>query len=298
MRQSLCICAALAMTACSPPGNDRAASVQTCGLDDDRIGQFVTVPPGAFRQGEAPVYPEEGPPVKLHVEGFEMLAHEVTNAQFRQFVDATDYVTDAERSVIEGRQGAGSAVFGIIGTDGQQGWQLVAGAGWRTPEGPGSDIAGRDKHPVVHVSLNDARAYAEWAGGRLPDETQLEYAASLALPDPGNAISAAYDEGGRPRANTWQGVFPLVDTGQDGFSGTAPVGCFGASRNGTYDLIGNVWEWTDTPYAPGQHTLKGGSFLCAENYCRRYRPSARQSQDDDFSTNHTGFRIVRDLPAK
>jgi formylglycine-generating enzyme required for sulfatase activity len=148
-------------------------------------------------------------------------------------------------------------------------------------------------HPVVHVSLRDALAYAQWAGGRLPTELEWEYAASLGLADIGRPDSGAYDINGVPIANTWQGVFPIIDSGKDGFKGSSPVGCFAPSKIGLYDMIGNVWEWTDTPSGKSTHLIKGGSFLCANNFCKRYRPAARQSQEIDFSTNHIGFRIIK-----
>ena len=223
-----------------------------------------------------------------------MLTHEVTNAEFAAFVDATGYITDAEQGLLDKHEGAGSAVFHHPEDPVTEGgrWELTA-ATWRAPEGPGSNLTGREHHPVVHVSKRDAEAYAAWAGGRLPSEVEWEYAASLGLPDPENPISGAYDEAG-PRANTWQGIFPMVDLGTDGFSGTAPVGCFAADQHGIHDLIGNVWEWTDTPFSDLTHSVKGGSFLCADNFCQRYRPAARQPQETDFSSNHIGFRIVRD----
>ncbi|MBI1394141.1 MAG: SUMF1/EgtB/PvdO family nonheme iron enzyme [Alphaproteobacteria bacterium] len=272
-----------------------------CGLAADTLDGFVSVPAGAFRRGRMALYPEERPHPEeetggqLHIDTFSLLSHEVTNAEFAAFVDATDYVTDAERGVDDGRPDAGSAVFrAVSGSADPQPWALVRGASWRAPEGPGSDLSGRELHPVVHVSLNDARAYATWAGGRLPTEAELEYAMSLGLPDAARPTSGATDDAGRPRANIWQGMFPFSNTGEDGFFGSAPVGCFGADRLGAYDLIGNVWEWTETPYGPGSHAIKGGSFLCAENFCRRFRPAARQPQETDFSASHIGFRIVRE----
>lgn len=266
-----------------------------CGLTDTGLDRFVSIPAGSFTKGDLAVYPEESPSLQLHVDGFEMLSHEVTNREFAVFVEATGYVTDAERSAEAGGIGAGSAVFVLPGGESAGGiWSLVRGATWRTPEGPGSDLEGRWLHPVVHVTLADARAYADWAGGRLPSEVEWEYAASLGLPDPARANSGAYGEDGAPVANTWQGVFPVANIGSDGFTGTAPVGCFGADRAGLHDMIGNVWELTDTPYDGATNTIKGGSYLCAENFCRRYRPAARQPQERDFSTNHVGFRIVRD----
>ena len=258
----------------------------------------MEIPSGSFEKGASPLYAEEAPSLRLQVDSFLIQSHEVTNAQFAAFVDATSYLTDAERGVLDGREGAGSAVF--IHADEQTGtpseWTLMANASWKTPEGEASSIIGREDHPVVHISKRDADAYAHWAGGRLPSEVEWEYVASLGLPDPDDQSSGAYGTDG-PRANTWQGIFPVANLETDGFEGAAPVGCFDPDRLGLYDMIGNVWEWTDTPFGQGTHTMKGGSFLCADNFCRRYRPAARHPQDTDFSSNHIGFRIVRDLKA-
>jgi formylglycine-generating enzyme required for sulfatase activity len=267
-----------------------------CGLEEAAIGAFVDVPAGRFRMGADPAYPEEISGMTLHIEGFRMLAHEVTNAEFARFTEAAGYVTDAERSAAAGGPAAGSAVFRMPAERAGPAdtWQLVAGATWRAPEGPGSDLEGRALHPVVHVSLADARAYAAWAGGRLPSEAEWEYAAAIGLPDPDDPVSGAYSKSGEPRANTWQGFFPLADSASDGFSGRSPAGCFPPSRIGLFDMIGNVWEWTETPFDEVSHTIKGGSYLCADNFCRRYRPPARQPQERDFSSSHIGFRIIRD----
>lgn len=289
--------AASLLAACSQASTTTEAADKGCLFDTSKIGVFIEVPAGQFRKGEAPVYREELPSLVVHVDGFHIQIHEVTNRQFSDFVDATGYVTDAERSAAAGGLGAGSAVFSHpgSGTSIANPWSLVAGATWRTPMGPGSDISGMEDHPVVHVSQADARAYAEWAGARLPSEVEWEYAASLGLANPQDQVSGAYGAKGEPLANTWQGLFPVSDTQDDGFGGLAPAGCFAPSAIGLYDMIGNVWEWTDTPNAPGQHTIKGGSFLCADNFCRRYRPAARQPQDSDFSSSHIGFRVVRDV---
>lgn len=285
--------AATVLAGCS--GSDPGESVKAgCGLDASHFDAFNLVPEGSFRFANHPVYPEEGPAQLVHVDGFEILSHEVTNAEFAKFVRATGFVTDAERSIDEGRYGAGSAVFGQLGSQKNMEWRLDATATWRTPSGKGSDLRGRDNYPVVHISYNDAKAYAEWVGARLPTEVELEYAIHLGLPDPMRATSGAFDDAGDPQANTWQGFFPLYDEGDDGFKGSAPAGCFGPDQLGNFDLIGNVWEWTSTPAGVGQYIIKGGSYLCSENFCRRYRPEARQRQDRDFSTNHIGFRVIRD----
>lgn len=284
--------AALLLAVPAACGTKDVVEAGSCGLAGDEIGQFVLVPGGVLAKGKDAIYPEERPEVELHVDGFRIQAHEVTNGQFAAFVTATGYVSDAERSVIEGRPGAGSAVFGGAR------WQLISGASWKTPEGPGSSIEGKENLPVIHVSLADAKAYADWAGGRLPSEEEWEHAARLGLPDPERDTSGAFEDDGSPRANTWQGIFPVANSVSDGFAGTAPVGCFPADRLGLYDMIGNVWEWTDTPFAPGNNTIKGGSYLCADNFCKRYRPAARHPQESDFSSNHIGFRIVKDREAE
>lgn len=287
------------VAACTPTEHVSEQGHATCRAPVMALGEFIEIPAGRFTKGAQPLYPEEAPTIDLHVDGFWLQTHEVTNAQFSDFVAATGYVTDAEQGVLDHRADAGSAVFrhpeNRKSTDAP--WALSPDASWRTPEGNGSSILERDYNPVVHVSKRDAEAYAKWANGRLPSEVEWEYAAHLGLPDPDDSVSGAYGADG-PRANTWQGVFPVADTGVDGFQGVAPVGCFEPDRNGVYDMIGNVWEWTDTPFGDGTHTMKGGSFLCADNFCRRYRPAARHPQETDFSSNHIGFRIVRDAAPK
>lgn len=277
--------------------NEPANREVSCASDDTKLGSFVEIPSGSFLKGASPRYPEEAPTLTVHVDGFSILSHEVTNDQFAQFVANTDYVTDAERSTSEGGLDVGSAVFAMPekGSNLTGGWSLIQGATWRSPTGTDSSIAGKGMHPVVHVSHADAQAYAAWAGGRLPTEVEWEYAASLGLVNQKDVTSGAYDDDNVPRANTWQGIFPVIDQAKDGFSGTSPVGCFGPDQIGLRDMIGNVWEWTDTPYGPDTYTIKGGSYLCAENFCIRYRPAARQPQETDFSSNHIGFRIVKPI---
>jgi formylglycine-generating enzyme len=269
---------------------------------------MVWVPGGAFTMGSDVAFPEEGPRQPASVDGFWMDQTEVTNAQFAAFVAATGYRTLAEREGVNGV--AGSTVFRPAAaaqamTSVVNWWQFVAGADWRHPEGPQATIDGRDAHPVVHVAYEDARAYAQWKGRSLPTEAQFEYAARG---------SGRRNATGDYAANTWQGSFPSHDAAIDGYAGTAPVGCFGANAQQLYDLIGNVWEWTSTPYYdrhdfaakqahPGGYdstqpeekavaVLKGGSFLCAPDYCMRYRPEARIGQSPTLGAAHIGFRTV------
>lgn len=287
MRALLCLLSVSLLSACGPAASPEQEA-GSCGLDVDGVGQFVTIPAGILNKGRDAVYPEEASTADIYIEEFLIQAHEVTNDQFSAFVQETGYVTAVEQGVIEKRPGAGSAIF----RDAR--WYLVSGASWRAPDGPGSSVDGKGLWPVVHVSLADAKAYAAWAGGRIPSEEEWEHAARLGLPDPERDTSGAFEVDGSPRANTWQGIFPVANTGADGFSGASPAGCFPKDRLGLYDVIGNVWEWTDTPFSPGNTTIKGGSYLCADNFCRRYRPAARHPQESDFSSNHIGFRIAKD----
>ena len=300
----LLLAASLLAVACSESKPDEAgagaqvdAKQPSCGLPENAIGTFVSIPEGSVEMGANPMYAEEQPARTVHVAAFSMQVNEVTNAQFERFVLETGYVTDAERTSASLAAGGGSALFEMPTPDSDGKWVLKRGATWRSPDGPGTGIVGRLNQPVVHVSVNDAQAYAHWAGGRLPSEEEWEYAAAIGLADPADRLSGAMDAQGKPVANFWQGIFPVKNEGQDGFTGAAPVGCFPPSKLGLYDMIGNVWEWTDTPYSAGMNTIKGGSYLCAENFCARYRSAARQGQESDFSSNHIGFRIVKDVTA-
>ena len=187
--------------------------------------------------------------------------------------------------------------------------QYRPGAQWRHPGGPDTGIEGKGNLPVVAVTIEDAKAYASWKGRQLPTEAQWEWAAlGGQIPQPGNTTQP-------PQANTWQGLFPLSNQAADGFTGLAPVGCFQPNGYGLFDMIGNVWELTADRYTeshrpgdnlppdqpplaqrpsatPGRHVIKGGSYLCAPNYCMRYRPGARQPQEDDLATSHIGFRTI------
>ncbi len=281
----------LLLAACTP-----AADAPHCA--DLSHAPMVHIPAGDFIMGEDARYPEEGPPRRVHVDAFRIDAHELTNAEFTVFVKATGYRTMAERDppALPGAPPEmaqpGSAVFTVPSDTDPRWWRWVVGAQWRHPSGPAETIAGKGQTPVVQIAYEDAEAYARWAGKALPTEAQWEYAARAG----GKALPEPIDAAGRPTANTWQGVFPAKDLGLDGFTGRAPVGCFPPNALGLYDMIGNVWEWTrstDGPQ-PGMHVIKGGSYLCAGNYCARYRPAARQFQERGLGTDHIGARFVKD----
>lgn len=260
---------------------------------------------GAFALGSTRGYADERPLLPTQVRDFWIDRTEVTNAQFAAFVAATGYVTEAER-------GGGAAVFGLqagptAGAPVNRWWRLDPGADWRHPEGPGSGIEGRGHEPVVAVTHADAEAYANWLGHRLPTEAEWEWAAKAGL-DNEQVDAALRTPDGSARANFWQGLFPVDDRGDDGYAGRAPVGCFEANAWGLHDMVGNVWEWTADAYreraqagapplsATAPRVIKGGSFLCAENYCVRARASSRQPQDIDLGADHIGFRTVADRP--
>ena len=282
--------------------------------------------------GSALVYAEEGPPRMTRVDDFWIDPHEVSNAQFAEFVAATAYVTTAEMPVDPAEYGVprdqipaamlepGSAVFVApdrASTRFTDWWRYIPGANWRRPEGPGGPEADPRK-PVVHMSFADMQAYAAWRGGRLPTEAEWEFAASA-----GEPASAGQPSG--DSANSWQGAFPVVNETSDGFYGTAPVGCFAPNLFGLYDMVGNVWEVTSDFYRSGHDPLarsnptgpsesdaydplnpgivtrvmKGGSYLCAPNYCQRYRAAARQGRDPGLGASNVGFRLVYDqAPSK
>jgi formylglycine-generating enzyme required for sulfatase activity len=288
---------------------------------------MVFVPGGTFAMGSDRQHPEERFTHAVRLDGFWIDRHEVTNAQFQKFVAATGYVTLAERGpdpnahagLSDDVSGPGSVVFASpakLGRDMSRWWRYQKGANWREPEGPGSTIAGRESYPVVHVAYEDAAAYARWLGGELPTEAQWEFAARGGRTGEQDWMSA-FDADGKPIANTWQGVFPVYNTAEDGYAGVAPAGCFPPNGYGLYDMIGNVWEWTSDWYRPGHsrdaadnpagpglpdlhlaagalpsRVIKGGSYLCSSNYCARYRPTARQPQEVDLSAGHLGFRTV------
>jgi formylglycine-generating enzyme len=286
--------------------------------------EMVRIPGGAFLMGSEDFYPEERPVRQVTVGEFWMDKRPVTAAEFRTFVRETGYVSLAERPLdptdypdadpellVPGslvfRRSAGPVKL----DDWSTWWEYKPGAYWKRPGGPGTTINGRDHHPVVQVAYEDAEAYATWAGKELPNEAEWEFAARGGLE---SAVFAWGDDelpGGRPMANTWQGEFPWQNLKLDGHEGTAPVGSFPPNGYGLYDMCGNVWEWTSEPFAvngdqskpccappalPGERfprkVIKGGSHLCAPNYCLRYRPAARQSETVDTATSHIGFRCI------
>ena len=276
--------------------------------------------PGAdFLMGSEEFYPDEAPVRPAVAGAFWIDETPVTNAQFARFVEATGYVTAAEippdPRLYPGMPeavAAGSCVFE------EGGWAFVTGADWRHPSGPASGLDGLDDHPVVHVVAADAEAYAAWAGKALPSEIEWEYAARGGLVAQPYAWGGEFMPGGRVMARTWQGVFPLEHTAPPGEQRTAAVRSYPPNGFGLHDMIGNVWEWTadwyavpgtragaccgpsprarsvdpQSPVAVPRRVLKGGSHLCAPNYCQRYRPAARWPQPIDTATSHVGFRCI------
>ena len=278
---------------------------------------MVRVPGGEFLMGSDAFYPEEAPVRRAAVDGFWIDEHPVTVAEFRRFVKATGHVTGAERppdaadypDADPALLVPGSLVFSpadgpVDLSDFRNWWEWKPGAFWRRPEGPGSNVGGRELHPVVHVAYADAVAYARWAGKELPTEAEWEFAARGGLVQNVFAWGDEFAPRGRMMANTWQGEFPMQNTQDDGYERTSPVGAFPANGYGLYDMTGNVWEWTADPFTgarachgppPGdipRQVIKGGSHLCAPNYCLRYRPAARQAESVDTTTCHIGFRCV------
>ncbi len=304
---------------------------------------MVLIPGGEFAMGTGGDTPRrnEQPAHKVRLAPYYMDATEVTNAQFRRFVEATGYVTTAEKAPdweemrkqlppgtlrpSDERLVPGSMVFTppnspVSVDDASQWWKWIPGACWKHPEGPRSTIDGKDYHPVVHVSWDDANAYAKWAGKRLPTEAEWEFAARGGLV--GRRFvwgdDAPADTDGI-RANIWQGDFPHRNTTADGWDRTAPVGSYPANGYGLYDMAGNVWEWCsdwyradayigrtapienpagpDTSWDPSdplapRRVTRGGSFLCHVTYCESYRPAARRGTDVDTGMSHIGFRCA------
>ena len=305
------------------------------------LSGMVALAGGTFTMGSTAFYPEEAPLRRVKVDPFHIDETPVTNAQFARFVEQTGYRTFAEiapdPALYPGMDPAlavpGSAVFTMTDrpvptSDPSQWWRWTPGADWRHPTGPDSGIEAILDHPVVHVVHQDALAYATWAGKALPTEAEFEFAARGGLVDREFAWGDELTPGGVHLANTWQGLFPFANTGEDGWVRTSPVRSYPANGYGLYDMIGNVWEWCEDwwslpdgarhkakspccaisnprggfraksfdPANPAakipRKVLKGGSHLCAPSYCQRYRPAARHPQSIDSSTSHIGFRCV------
>jgi formylglycine-generating enzyme len=300
--------------------------------DHKKLGDLRAVPAGSFVMGSDVHYPEERPTRRVVVERFGIEVHPVTNAEFRRFVVATGHVTVAERAPdpadFPGAEPAdllpGSLVFTpppgpVVLDDWRRWWSFVPGADWRHPGGPGTTLHGLDRHPVVHVGWEDALAYAAWADRDLPTEAEWEYAARGGLDGTVYAWGEEFLPRGRPMANTWHGRFPWQNTSPRAQHRTTPVGSFPANHFGLLDMIGNVWEWTASPWTEDhaavpsprrsagsccggmaatrvgeddRRVIKGGSHLCSADYCARYRPPARQGHAVRSTTGHVGFRCV------
>ena len=282
------------------------------GSTSNRRDGMVAIPAGDYQVGSDRFYPEESPPRQVSIDSFEIDLAPVTNAEFQQFVDATGYQTVSERppdptlypDLPPEEQIPESVVFvppppTVDRSQPLSWWALIAGADWRHPQGPDTSLDGLMQHPVVHVAFEDALAYADWAGKRLPSADEWEIAARGGLVDQDYAWGSEKTPEGRWLANVWQGPFPWVNQETDGWFWTSPVGSFPANGYGLVDVCGNVWEWTSTPYAVPEgeqerRVIKGGSFLCADNYCHRFRPSALMGQTLDTATCHMGFRCAVD----
>jgi formylglycine-generating enzyme len=261
-------------------------------------------------------YPDdgEGPVHEISLRPFSIDRYAVSNDRFAAFAVATGYRTDAERW-------GWSFVFGgLLPRDfpptrsvaAAPWWRQVDGADWRRPEGPQSSLDRRGEHPVVHVSHNDALAYCEWAGVRLPTEAEWEFAARGGLVGEPFPWGDQLEPQGEHRMNVWQGNFPIENTGDDGYRGTAPVDSFPPNGYGLHNVTGNVWEWTADWFDPAwyraspaqdpvgppsgeRRVTRGGSYICHASYCRRYRVSARSANVPDDATGNIGFRVAADI---
>ena len=293
------LAAPIVLTNCSDPAGDWAQA--SCASPPE----FAFVEGGHLKIGSPAVYWEEGPAREVAVAAFRISSTEVTNDAFEAFVNMTGYVTIAERTpnpedypdIPEEKLKPGSAVFKSPASGSNAGWwHFVEGAYWRAPTGPGSNIDGLSAYPVRHIAKQDAGAFAAWKGCRLPTEAEWEYAARSGR----SGKMYAWGDAAEDRvshANTWQGLFPYADTAADGYGGLAPVACYPPNEFGLFDLSGNVWEWVSNAFpgdTDGYGMIKGGSYLCSDNFCARYRPAARQPQENNFSASHIGFRIVCD----
>lgn len=270
---------------------------------DELSSDWVVLDGGSFLMGthSHEGYPadREGPVREVDVASFAISKYTVTNAEFAQFADETGYVSDAERygwsfvfhSLV--RKKLAAKVTNVVQE--VPWWWKIDGACWKYPEGPGSRIKNRMNHPVVHMSWNDAIAYADWAGLRLPTEVEWEYAARGGLVQKRYAWGDELTPDGKHMCNIWQGKFPDINTTEDGYFSTAPVDAFYPNGYGLYNVAGNVWEWCFDIFNGGSRAMRGGSYLCHESYCNRYRVAARSGNTPDSSSGNLGFRLVADV---
>ncbi len=306
---------------CAPDAQHEALPEPTvavaAGIGAPPGEDMVLIQSGSFLMGSDDrwAYPAdgEGPVREISLDSFWIDAVAVSNEAFGSFIEATGYATEAERF-------GWSFVFsGLLPEDfpptqavvEAPWWRKVEGANWQHPEGPQSALDDRLDHPVVHVSWNDARAYCTWAGRRLPTEAEWEFAARGGLDGKAFPWGDEREPGGEHRMNVWQGAFPTKNTEADGYYGTCPVDAFPPNGYGLHNVTGNVWEWAGDwfdagsrqqdrdhdPRGPAAGAIKiqkGGSYLCHDSYCRRYRVAARQGNSPDSSTGNTGFRCARD----
>lgn len=288
-----------------PPKNSRSDVSGDAATADFDLVQLASA---EFRMGtdgrEAIPGDGESPSRLVQIEGFQIAVGAVTNSQFANFVGDAGYVTEAETIgwsfVFQSQIAKKSLRFAIGRVCEAPWWVAVKGACWSAPEGRDSDLCDREEHPVVHVTWADAIAYCDWVGGRLPSEAEWEYAARGGLPGRMYPWGDILTPGGQHRCNIWQGAFPQCNTGEDGWFGTAPSISFQANEYGLYNTVGNVWEWcgdgsADIDHSREDRVLRGGSYLCHESYCHRYRVSARSTNTPTSSSGHTGFRVAADL---
>jgi formylglycine-generating enzyme required for sulfatase activity len=265
------------------------------------------IPEGIYQTGSDHHYPEEKPLLQRTIKAFKLAAQPTTNHEFAEFIAATNYKTQAERN-----NPPGSMVFAMTAGpanlhDPSQWWRFIPGANWRNPGGPGTTIENQPDHPVIHVSQQDAQAYATWRGARLPTEWEWEAAARGGLNGATYCWGNEFSPGGELLANIWTGAFPWYFD-RAATPGPMPVGRFPPNGYGLYDMAGNVWEWTTSLFnmkcgctppadnaAVDMVALRGGSFLCAAEYCLRYRPAARIAVEPGVTTSHIGFRCAWDV---
>ena len=324
------------------------SSINFPALIENKETPMIKIPEGTFMMGASDNHwalEREYPKHKVKVNSFLMDIHEVTNAQFSVFIKNTGYKTIAEKPIdweimkLQVPPGtpkpnneslnpgsmvfkAPESVYNLV--DFSQWWKWTNGADWKHPDGPESDINGKEDEPVVHIAFQDAQAYAKWANKRLPTEAEWEWAARGGLNNMPYPWGKEHIESGKPKCNFWTGIFPTNNTKADGFSGAAPVMSYPPNGYGLYDMAGNVWEicsdWYDENYYDSlkrnkislnpkgpitwnypretfdpKKVVRGGSFLCNDSYCASYRVSARMPNSQDTGMNHTGFRCVRDI---